>query len=259
MASVAGGLALQGLLPVVNSFGSFLASRSNEQIYNNACEQTRIIYVCHYAGVIPAGPGQSHQSIRDISLFGALPNCVILQPCNAVETKMAVTYCVEEASDNCMLRLVIGPSPRIVALPPGYQLTFGKGVALTEGDDAILFGYGPVMLHEALEASEILGKEGVGLKVVNLPWLNRTDTSWLQETLVPYERIFVLEDHAPVGGLGDHLLHVLAEADLLCGKRFRTFGVEGYPEFGNPPEVLRFHRLDGTSLADRIRPGVASG
>lgn len=258
MASVAGGLALQGLLPVVNSFGSFLASRSNEQIYNNACERTRIIYVCHYAGVIPAGPGQSHQSIRDISLFGALPNCVILQPCNAVETKMAVAYCVEEASDNCMLRLVIGPSPRIVALPPGYRLTFGKGVALTEGDDAILFGYGPVMLHEALEASEILGKEGVGLKVVNLPWLNRTDTSWLQETLVPYERIFVLEDHAPVGGLGDHLLHVLAEADLLRGKRFRTFGVEGYPEFGNPPEVLRFHRLDGASLADRIRPGVAS-
>ncbi|MBW2581377.1 MAG: 1-deoxy-D-xylulose-5-phosphate synthase, partial [Deltaproteobacteria bacterium] len=78
MVSMAGGLALQGLLPIVNSFGVFLASRANEQIYNNATENSKIIYVCHYAGLIPAGPGKSHQSLRDISLFGALPNCVIL-------------------------------------------------------------------------------------------------------------------------------------------------------------------------------------
>ncbi|MDJ0874611.1 MAG: 1-deoxy-D-xylulose-5-phosphate synthase N-terminal domain-containing protein, partial [Desulfobacterales bacterium] len=59
MVSAAGGLALQGLLPVVNSFGVFLASRANEQIYTNATEKTKIIYVCHYAGLIPAGPGKS--------------------------------------------------------------------------------------------------------------------------------------------------------------------------------------------------------
>ena len=69
MVSMAGGLARQGLLPVVNSFASFLAARANEQIYNNASERSKIIYACHYAGLIPAGPGFSHQSIRDISLF----------------------------------------------------------------------------------------------------------------------------------------------------------------------------------------------
>ncbi len=78
MVSAAGGLALQGLLPVVNSFGVFLASRANEQIYTNATEKTKIIYVCHYAGLIPAGPGKSHQSVRDISLFGALPNVITI-------------------------------------------------------------------------------------------------------------------------------------------------------------------------------------
>ena len=78
---MAGGLARSGLLPVVNTFAAFLSARANEQIYNNACEQTRIIYVNHYAGLIPAGPGQSHQSIRDISLLGSLPGFIILQPC----------------------------------------------------------------------------------------------------------------------------------------------------------------------------------
>ena len=66
MVSMAGGLARAGLLPVVNSFSNFLAARANEQIYNNASERTKIIYACHYSGLIPAGPGKSHQSIRDI-------------------------------------------------------------------------------------------------------------------------------------------------------------------------------------------------
>ena len=77
MVSMAGGLARTGLLPVVNSFASFLASRANEQIYNNATERSKVIYVCHFGGLIPAGPGKSHQSVRDISLFGALPDCTI--------------------------------------------------------------------------------------------------------------------------------------------------------------------------------------
>jgi transketolase len=156
MVSMAGGLALQGLLPIVNSFGVFLASRANEQIYNNATENTKIIYVCHYAGLIPAGPGKSHQSLRDISLFGALPNCVILEPCNGVETKRALQWCVDEANDSCMMRLVISPSPRTIPLPEDYSFSFGKGTVLQEGNDAVLFSYGPVMLHEALTAAEKL-------------------------------------------------------------------------------------------------------
>ena len=79
MVSMAAGLARQGLLPVVNSFASFLASRANEQIYNAASEEGRIVYGCHYAGLIPAGPGKSHQSLRDVSLLAALPNMTIVQ------------------------------------------------------------------------------------------------------------------------------------------------------------------------------------
>ena len=100
MVSMAGGLALHGLLPVVNSFASFLASRPNEQIYTNGSEKTKIIYVCHYSGLIPAGPGQSHQSLRDISLFGALPNFEILQPCNALESRQILEYCVNTSENN---------------------------------------------------------------------------------------------------------------------------------------------------------------
>ena len=73
MVSTAAGLARHGLLPVANSFASFLASRANEQIYNQASERSKVVYALHYAGLVPAGPGKSHQSIRDISLLGSLP------------------------------------------------------------------------------------------------------------------------------------------------------------------------------------------
>ena len=254
MVSMAGGLARKGLLPVVNSFASFLASRANEQIYNNASEKSKIIYALHYAGLIPAGPGKSHQSVRDISLFAALPNCTILQPCNAEETRIVVEYSVDKAEENCALRFIIGPSPRKIRLPNGYRLTYGRGVTLTEGKDALMFAYGPVMLNEALLASELLADRGFELKVVNMPWLNRIDMKWLLEAINPYEMFFVLEDHSPTGGLGDQMISMLAadRSGALAKRRILKFGVEGWPACGTPQEALRAHHLDGASLAERV-------
>jgi transketolase len=246
MVSAAAGLARQGLLPVVNSFASFLASRANEQIYNQASEGTKVVYALHYAGLIPAGPGKSHQSLRDVSLLAALPDMEIVQPANAEETRAVVRWAVEDAERNVAIRLAIGPSPRRVELPEDYRLEPGRGSLLREGGDALLVAYGPVMLHEALTASEVLALRGVSLGVLNMPWLNRFDSAWLAETLAPYGRVFVLEDHASVGALGDAL------RPELDGRALTVFGVEGWPACGTPAEALRFHRLDGVSLADRI-------
>lgn len=252
MVSMAGGLARMGLIPIVNTFASFLAARANEQIYNNAGERTKIIYTCHFAGMIPAGPGKSHQSVRDISLFGALPNVTIIQPCNAQETKWATDYCINVAEENCVLRLIIGPSPERIQLPDDYKFKVGVGAALTEGNDAILFGYGPVMLHEALVAADYLKKIGFGLKVVNMPWLNKIDSEWLKEIVKNQKRIFVLEDHSAIGGLGDRILNALVKIREISGLEFTNLGLTEYPECGTPLEVLEHHQLDGKSLAQRI-------
>ena len=245
MVSMAAGLARQGLLPVVNSFASFLASRANEQIYNQASEGTKVVYALHYAGLIPAGPGKSHQSLRDVSLLGALPNLIVVQPANAEETHALLRWAVEEAEENVAIRLAIGPSPRTIELPE-REIAPGRGTVLREGPDALLFAYGPVLLHEALSAAESLESRGTRLQVVDLPWLNRVDRRWLADLVEPFDEIFVVEDHAPVGALGDTLRRELD------GRPLTVFGVEGWPACGTPLEALRFHGLDGSSLADRI-------
>jgi len=252
MVSTAGGLALQGFLPIVNSFGVFLASRSNEQIYNNATEKTKIIYACHYAGLIPAGPGKSHQSLRDISLFGALPNCTIIEPCNGIETEQALQWCVDQAKQNCMLRLIISPSPRTIILPDDYRFSLGRGAVVNDGQDAILFAYGPVMLNEALVAAEILKEKDVSLKVVNLPWLNEVNLNWLEEISADCKFIFALDNHSGYGGLGDLLLNALMSSHRLRPKPLVKFAIEDFPACGTPKEVLAYHKLDGPSLVERI-------
>jgi transketolase len=246
MVSVAGGLARHGLLPVVNSFASFLASRANEQIYNNASEGSKVVYGMHYAGLIPAGPGMSHQSLRDVSLLAALPNMTIVQPANGEETKALVAWAVEGAEGNVAIRLAIGPSPRHIALPDDYALAPGRGTMLREGGDVLVFAYGPVMLHEVLSAAELLSEHGVDVAVVGMPWLNRFDREWLGELTAAERPIVVVEDHAPVGALGDALRRELP------GRTLSVCGVEGWPAFGTPPEALRHHRLDSASLAGRI-------
>jgi transketolase len=245
MVSMAAGLARQGLLPVVNSFASFLASRANEQIYNAASESARIVYACHYAGLIPAGPGKSHQSLRDVSLLAALPNVTVVQPANGVETRALLEWAVAGSADSVAIRLAIGPSPRRIELPDGWELAVGRGTVLVPGDAAVALAYGPVMLHETLTAAEILRARGIRLAVVDMPWLNRFDGMWVEETTAPFEHLFVVEDHAPVGALGDALRRELQ-------RPVAVFGVEGWPACGTPIEALRCHGLDGASLADRV-------
>jgi transketolase len=251
MVSTAAGMARHGLLPVVNSFASFLASRANEQIYNQASEGSKVIYALHYAGLIPAGPGKSHQSIRDISLLGALPDIVIVQPASSEETAAIVRWAVEGAEETVALRLVIGPSARRLELPS--QAVPGRGAVLRDGDDATLVAYGPVMLHEALLAAERLdGRGELSVRVVAMPWLNRFDVDWLASEVFGGGPVFVLEDHAPVGGLGDALRRGFP------GHVVTVFGVEGWPACGTPAEALASHGLDGASLALRIAASVGT-
>jgi transketolase len=165
---------------------------------------------------------------------------VVVQPGNSEETKALIRWAIAEATANVALRLAIGPSPRQLELPPVVP---GRGAVLREGTEMLLFAYGPVMLHEALTAAERLGGR---VEVVNMPWLNHVDPDWLADLVEPFGEIFVLEDHAPVGALGDTLRRALD------GRTVTVFGVEGWPACGTPSEALRYHGLDGSSLADRM-------
>ncbi len=252
MVSTAGGLALQGKIPFVNSFAAFLASRANEQIYNNSTELTKIIYINLYAGLIPAGPGKSHQSLRDIALMGSIPDMVVVQPSNEKETHALLNWMLNESENSCSIRLNIGPSPRKIHYDDSWKLEYGKGTVIREGNSGVIFAYGPVMLNEALIACEILKKDSYSLKVISMPWLNRFDYEWINSELEGINEIYILEDHTTFGGLGDSILNLISENIFLETKKFNKFGIDEIPKCGTPNEVLQYHHVDGASLSERI-------
>ncbi len=250
MVSQAGGLALQGLMPVVHSFACFLTTRANEQIYNNATEQRKIVYVGSLAGLLPGGPGHSHQSVRDIAALAGTPGLEMLEPSSEEEVAQAVAYCLDGTEASCYLRLVSIPCQVPYRLPASYRLERGRGVALTDGDDAVVFTYGPVMLSEAYRAADLLRRgHGVGLRVVNLPWLNLVDGDWLAAEVDGMRAVFTLDDHYVSGGQGEFLAGRVAELGRVPAKGLHRFGVRSIPACGQNDEVLRAHRLDAESLA----------
>lgn len=258
MVSQAGGMALRGLLPVVHSFACFLSARPNEQIYNNATERKKIVYVGSLAGLLPGGPGHSHQAVRDISALAAIPGLILIEPCNEEEVVQAVDFCLNRTPESCYLRLVSIPCQIPYDLPAVQRLSLGRGVALTEGQDALLFGYGPVLLPEACLAARILAqKQGIRLKVINLPWLNRVDLQWLGDAVAGYHWIFTLDNHYVAGGQGEMIASRLAELGLGHAVRVMRFGVRGIPVCGQNDEVLRAHGLDAESLARDIAACMA--
>lgn len=251
MVSMAGGLALYGMLPVVHSFACFLTTRPNEQMYNNISEKKKIIYAGSLAGLLPAPPGHSHQSVRDISAIGGMPHLVMIEPSNEAEARMGLRWAVEKHKESTYIRLVSIPCETPYSLPKNYRLEAGKGTVLVPGTDAVMFAYGPVMLSEAVRAAELLRKKKISLAVINLPWLNRINTAWLSKTVRPFGTVFTLDDHYVSGGQGEKIGAAIARKS---GQRPKvvSWGVEEIPACGENRKVLAYHGLDAASLAKRV-------
>jgi transketolase len=253
MVSQAGGMALQGLRPIVHSFACFLAARPTEQIYNNASERSKVIYVGSLAGALPGGPGHSHQAVNDIGVLGAIPGLDLVEPCCAAEVAPLLAHLLHVSEGSGYLRLVSVPRAVPYSLPADYRPRAGHGVTLRDGADGVVIGYGPVLLPEAWQAANMLSeREGIELAVVNLPWLNRVDTDWLRATVEGKRAVFTLDNHLVNGGQGRMIAAAIAELALDPAPLVRRFGLKDFPVCGQNDEVLRAHGLDAESLAEAM-------
>ena len=256
MVSQAGAMALAGLLPVCHSFACFLAARPNEQIYNNATEETKVVYVGSLAGLVPGGPGHSHQSVRDISALGAMPGMSLIEPYCEREVELALRWALQEAGGPVYLRLVSVPWELGFEPPPQDALVEGRGTVVLDGEDALLVAAGPVMVSQAFAAAERLREDGIRCGVVALPWLRDIDGAWIAE-LAAEAPILCLDNHYASGGQGDALLAALGEAAPEAAGRVRKLAVERVPRCGTNDEVLSAHGLDAASVAERVQAELA--
>jgi transketolase len=254
MVSMACGMARRGFLPVVHSFACFLSARPNEQIYNQCSEGSKVIYVGSLAGLLPGGPGHSHQSVRDIAALGSVPNLLIAEPALEAEARALFEYFVNIDRGSAYLRLVSVKWPVPFSYPAGHRIERGKGWVVREGSDVVVFGYGPWLLANAWQAAEEAERAtGVRTRLVNLPWLNRVDQDWLREVIGATRLIVTLDNHYLHGGQGMMIAAAIAALGLDPAVSVSSIGVTDLPKCGTNDEVLAYHGLDVSALAAVIQ------
>jgi transketolase len=204
--------------------------------------------------VLPGGPGHSHQSVRDISAVGSVPHLVMAEPSLEEEVHALLDYFVNLSSESAYLRLVSVKWPVPFRYPSGQQVRPGRGWLVRDGDDLVVFGYGPWLLSNAWHAAVELEKTtGVTTRLINLPWLNRVESSWLAQIIGTRRAVMTLDNHYVHGGQGAMIAAAVAELGLSPAARVTRIGLTALPECGTNDEVLAHHGLDVASFTNAFR------
>lgn len=245
---IAAGYALEGFIPYVSSFASFLTTRPFDMIRMLACyNNLNIKIVATHTGVTVGEDGGSAQMLEDIAIMRALPNMVVLCPADAVETQKMVEG-IADYNGPVYLRLARAKYPVVTDSEKTFEI--GKGEVLRDGKDVTLVGTG-LMVSKALEAAEDLSREGIEARVVNMSSIKPIDRDLLVKCAKETGKIVTLEEHQIIGGLGGAVCEVLAQEYPVPVK---IIGVENrFGQSGKPEELLEEYGLATKCINDKVR------
>ena len=252
MMGVAAGLSTCGKIPFVSTFAMFAAGRAFEQIRNSICYPKLNVKVCAtHAGLTVGEDGASHQAIEDISLMRSIPNMTVINPADAIETD-AVIKAIAEMEGPCYVRLG-RLAVNNVNDAATYKFELGKGITLKEGNDVTLVATG-IMVEAALEAAEMLAKEGINARVINIHTIKPIDREILVNAAKETGAIVTAEEHNVIGGLGSAVAEVLTEE---CPVPVLKVGVQDtFGESGKPNELLEAYGLTANNIVEKAKKAI---
>lgn len=252
MMGVAAGLSTCGKIPFVSTFAMFAAGRAFEQIRNSICYPNLNVKVCAtHAGLTVGEDGASHQSIEDLSLMRSIPNMTVICPSDAVETEAAIRA-IAEYDGPCYVRLGRA-AVNVINDKPGYAFKIGKGVTLAEGSDVTLVATG-IMVDVALEAQQLLARENISAKVINIHTLKPMDSELISDAAKETKCIVTIEEHSVIGGLGSAVSEVVCENYPVPVIKV---GVQDeFGESGKPDELLKAYGLTSDKVVIAAKKAI---
>lgn len=253
MMGVAAGLSTCGKIPFVSTFAMFAAGRAFEQIRNSICYPKLNVKVCAtHAGLTVGEDGASHQSVEDISLMRSIPNMVVISPSDDVETRAAIKA-IAEYEGPCYVRLGRA-AVNVINDEATYKFELGKGVVISEGKDITIVATG-IMVDTAIEAKEMLAKEGIDAKVINIHTIKPLDKELIIKSAKETGAIVTVEEHSVIGGLGSAVAETITESypvPVLKVGINDTFG-----ESGKPNELLEAYGLTSKDIVAKVKEAIA--
>ena len=248
MVGIAAGLAATGKIPFVSSFAMFVAGRAFEQVRNSIGYPGLNVKIgATHAGISVGEDGASHQCNEDIALMRTIPGMTIINPADDVEAKAAVRAAFEHVGP---VYLRFGR----LAVPvyndeATYKFELGKGIELRDGKDCTIIATG-LEVSESMKAAEMLADQGIDAQVINIHTIKPIDEEIILKAAAKTGRIFTVEEHSVIGGLGDAVAGVLSEK---CPTKLTKIGINDvFGESGPAVELLHKYKLDAEGIAERV-------
>lgn len=223
MISAAAGLALTGHTAFCSTFAVFASGRPYDQIRSSVCIPRLNVKICgSSAGLSDFGDGKTHQSVDDIALMRVLPNMTVFSPADAWETAKIVRA-MADIPGPCYLRVNRNDVPAVTAKDAPF--VFGRVSQMRDGGDIVLFATG-YMVHQALEAAEILEARGVSARVISVSTIKPLDTQGVQHAARGMKGALTIEEASVIGGLGSAVCEALSEGPADSRVRVLRMGIE---------------------------------
>jgi transketolase len=253
LVGAAAGLALRGKIPLVNTFASFALMRACEQVRLDLCYHNANAKIFGtFAGLQAGFSGPTHHSIEDVAIARSFPNMTVIAPADAVAAYWA-TLAAGEHPGPVYIRLAVDVTEQVYG--EDCPFTIGKGNVLCDGSDLTLVAAGLTMVAEAKKAADLLAKDGISARVIDLHTIKPVDRELLGRAARETGLLITLEEHTVLGGLGGAVAEAVAEEYPV---RMRILGIpDAYCQHVGPyPEHLRRYGLDAAGVAATAREAL---
>jgi len=245
MVGVGAGLANGGKIPFVCGASCFLTARAMEQVKVDLGYSRRNVKLCGMSSGMAYGElGPTHHSIEDLAWMRAIANMTVVVPADPIETASALRA-IALLDGPAYFRVSRMPVPNVHAAD--YRFQVGKSVCLRNGRDVALIATG-VMVTRALEAAELLSKQGISARVINMSTIRPLDTEAIIAAASETKGIVTAEEATVFGGLGGAVAEVVAQHKPV---RVRILGVPGvFAPTGSPEWLLEHFGLTSEGIRD---------
>jgi transketolase len=250
MMSVAAGMALHGLRPVVYTIVPFVTTRCLEQIRVDVCyHRLPVVIVGVGGGLSYASLGGTHHACEDIALLRVLPCMQVICPGDAHEVRLALRAALAQ-DDPVYLRIGKKGEPLVHQEEPEFQI--GKGIRLRSGNQVTVLSTGH-LLPTAMEVAKRLENRQISVSVVSLHTVKPLDEALLTESFRTCRLVATLEEHSTCGGFGGAVAEWLCDQPPLPARLLRLGTPDRFiHEIGDPDYVRRSLGLDAESIEKRI-------
>ena len=244
---MAAGMSTAGKVPVFCAIAPFVTARPYEMVRNDlGYMRQNVKIVGRNAGMTYSDLGATHQSLDDFAIMRMIPGMTVLAPQDPMEIRQAVKAMIDHDGPVYM-RIGNPPIPQLFEEKP---FVIGKGEVLCEGSDVTLVSTGSTT-RDALDAAELLRKNGISVKLIGMPTVCPLDEELLIQAADETGKIVTVEEHYADGGLGSLVTEALSERKDVMVRRLglpKAYAITS----GNYRQLVRHYHRDGIGMAASV-------